>query len=644
MKKILGHILSTSLLLATVFPVWEASATDLETQNPVITSEEVTETSGENTPSQHKIKENSSMEQSYLTVLQRYLDKYGESSGFGTGVSCSFLLDLDGNGTEEMVLGYSTQANPSVFQLEVWEFLSGEAVLTFQHSETQYMELSPWYETNWRDVGKLYPYNGGWILYFAGGGGSESSYSSYDKVYSYQNHSYQLIESDKMTRRGSGDYFYYSGTVNGSSHVGETRSGALVTTAMPAWYSEFKRIQDTYFGGTAVDLFHMDESKVEFPVQSVKPRLSDAVTNSSAPTGEPEVVIPVESNAKTMQAQAFQGVIDGIVEKYGRSNGGTKGLAQVLFLDFTGDGVEELFVYYVTSVGSENIYGMNREFAHYVSEIWQIQGDVAVQIHNIPAEFSTVMAGGGTTALQNLVYLEDRWVISSLTASYQEFSYHTGWVTAYDNGAFVRKHSMEYHSGYEGEIITINGQTASESAYNQAEQEYYLKNAIEIYFWDDNSSFRWKIQDRSALLNNILLAPVGSDHYYGYPVLFDTALREEISSAMSLSGEILALYEVGDGFYYLILDVDGVQEGRLVEKTENNWGLTLTATENISYSAIEEAKTAQLSGETAPDHSLSPQQVEQNQDSAPNYGFVVMIVVGMGIFASGLVMMLKGKK
>lgn len=104
--------------------------------------------------------------QSYTAVLQHYVEKYGISTDGSVGVASSHYLDLDGDGKEELVLGYCTKADaPAKFNIEIWESSSGTATQTFLYTHEQNLSTT----ADWRDICSIYPYNNRWVFYFAGG-------------------------------------------------------------------------------------------------------------------------------------------------------------------------------------------------------------------------------------------------------------------------------------------------------------------------------------------------------------------------------------------------------------------------------------------------------------------------------------------
>lgn len=528
--------------------------------------------------------------QSYQAVLQHYVDKYGISSNGSVGVASSHYLDIDGDGKEELVLAYCTKADaPTELNIEIWESSSGTATRTFQYSHQQNIKTS----ADWRDICSLYPYNNRWIFYFAGGGGQDH-YESYDKVYSYENQVFTLLESDQLLKQTYDKYVYYTAELNGETYRGSGENATL-SSAIPEWYTGFQRIQNTYLSGTPIELFHTDKNSNTWYSSSCENTLNQLVADFPPSQTEAEVVIPTENNTSNLQlATSFKEISDTYATYYGISSGKDQGLVQSHLLDFTGDGQPELFVAYCSrSDFEQGVYYPNvKNYQQYITfhyEIWEMQNASAVKIHDYEYECQISQPDGwGFT--HYLVKKDGVWMI--YVDEYQATDYfHEGdSIIAYVDGRFQEILNLSHGGGYDSEDWTVNNQNATMETYENEHKNmgdtYFSSGKYEIFQF--GVGFDWQIGFCTSRLMELIGDGDASDHYYGLPVIFDDMLKNSIESTLDLGGTILALYQAKESTFYAIVDVNGVQQGRLIEKTgEDSYEILQTSSENLSLSSIE---------------------------------------------------------
>lgn len=543
--------------------------------------------------------------QSYLNILDQTKAKYGTSDGESEGLVASYFVDLNGDGQEELLLTYCT--TPATYGyatlvLEVWEYAGNKAMKTYSQTfKKSYGQPYSW-AYDWRDVGHLYRYGDAWVLYLAGGGGTDV-YNSYDKVYSYENHRFFLKASDSMTKNTNGDSSYFTGLVDEEFYSG---NGTSVAKAMPDWYSGFQGIQEEYLSGKSVELFYMDKNDATWTVNSCEAILQEKITD--AEPSLPAVVIPTaEKSPIIARAELFQGVIYDVMYEYGVSDGSKTGLAQSLLGDFTGDGIDELYLSYFSYWGKDENY---TEECTMELEVWQIQEGIPVKIfadNNHMERYSQADQG----VILSLVEKDGRWYF------YRKSNGGDGGsdsIFGYQNGNMEAIHVLEGGTGG----FWVNDQELSYDTfsvhYQQMRQDYNILERIQVYayrpFWDTISAL--------PTLAKLLAEPEASDHYYGYPVTFDESLRSEVEG-LALYGELLALYTLDEGLCYGILEENGSQLGCVMGEVAGSWELLHQGTALLSYEELQEQREANLmpvvSQEEATSGAGEESQVEGNSSS-----------------------------
>lgn len=470
---------------------------------------------------QHLTTDYGSLEYQYLQILQGYEDSYGRSDGSSMGLASARLLDLDGNGLEELVLTLATQVNPLALRTEVWEILDGKATRTFVHSQGQKF----YYTEDWRDRGSLYSYGDGWVFITSGGGGSDY-YTSYDRVFLYESGGFSQVDESYFMRYhpAEGEGYEFVAYVTGLPV--EKGQGDLVSQVLPSWYSGFQRIQSQYFSGAQVELFYIDKSTYGWVTDSVLGDLEVAVHHQGDWIPQGDVIIPQE-HSQLGRYEVYEGILLEVENSYGTSSGLDEGLAFSYLLDLTGDGAQELILGYCTKLsyfGRDDIY-LETDFANsngFTLEIWGYEGEEALLLWSRRLE--SQMAEDGESQVYSLdleagtLYLEN------------------------SQGLFA--FDLET-----GEFVETDGKPQDS-----------LVDLLSIVqgrrmFWDSHSS--------ALDLGALIALSSGSPHYYGYEVVYDSELVGKITTALDLSQQVLALYQVTEGMYFLILAEDG-QSGLLV--------------------------------------------------------------------------------
>lgn len=529
--------------------------------------------------------------QSYQDILNRVKAEYGISDGQSEGLVASYFVDLNGDGQEELLLTYCPVSGyyNAKMVLEVWEYAGNYAMKTYSQSYRRgYGQPYSW-DYDWRDVGHLYRYGDAWVLYLAGGGGTDR-YESYDKVYSYRNNSFLLTASDSMSKYTYNDITSFWGSANDNYYSGE---GTSVANAIPDWYSEFQAIQTEYLSGNSVELFYIDKNEYRWTVNSCESILQEKIT-SAVPIA-PQVVIPSQiTEPEALWVELYQGQIDSIRNQYGTSDGSSVGYVQSYIGDFTGNGIPELYLAYISRWdfprGSYSQAENQEQRFHY--ELWQCNGDTLESIFEREHYFGYMSPDSGGSTDTYVVEKDGRSYFYS-TGGFEGHTFNT--IETYQNGALETMIALG--SSYEEEYYVDNQKTTLSNylaTFEKMKTDYNLKDAIFLDDGDWTPSF--STVSALPMLANLLAVPEASDHYYGYPVAYGETVTTE------LSGALLALYQVEDSLYYGIVDANGKQEGRILTKYDSgNWALLHSATENLSYETITAEKLAYLSPETTSD-------------------------------------------
>lgn len=558
--------------------------------------------------------------QSYLQVMEQIVKEYGESDGSSEGLVASHLLDLNGDGQEELLLTYCTNHSKyktATIVLEVWEFAGNKAVNTFSQSyEKGYGVPYDSWNADWRDVGQLYPYKNTWVLYFAGGGGTHN-YNSYNEIHTYKHHSYLCQYSDSTSKyTSSKGTVTFHGSLNSHYYYGE---GSTVSKAIPEVYAGYKAMQEEYLSGTGIDLFYMDESGATWTKNSCESNLQERV-DSASPKIENVVIPSVEIDQERLWAEVYLNIIEGYMKEYGISDGNSKGYAQSFLGDFTGDGKPELFVSYASrwdfkhgEYFSDYQWGVSTQLCQvFHNELWTMEGNTPVKIfeESDSYEYSSPDGAG------NLRYIvEQNGICHFLTEFWVGGGGSGSAVESYKDGSFQE---IASYNEYYDEMFYIDGQETSKYNYlekiDQLDAEYGIKSKIFV------SSFpyaTWGETSALPTLANLLAVPEASDHYYGYPVVFDEEIHSNIQS-LDLNGTLLAVYQMEVGLYYVIVQRNEAQECHIVSDESGTWEILHSATENMSYQNLEDGKNKYISLSTEKNQESSSETEGSTNESDPN--------------------------
>ncbi len=503
---------------------------------------------------QHQTSDYGSMERQYLEILQGYVADYGISDGSSQGLASSRLLDLDGNGSLELVLTLCTQTSPLALRFEVWEMVKDKATCTFVHSQGQ----KYFYQEDWRDKGGLYSYGGNWIFATTGGGGT-AFFSSYDRIFAYENATFTLVDESYLMRVEGEERRDFVGYVTGQSV--QKASGEGVSSALPTWYLGYERIQAQYFQGNAIDLYFIDKSGFSWVTDSVLTDLEVSVYHQGDWIVQGDVVIPQEHNLFS-RYEAYEQQILMVEHRYGTSSGMDEGLAFSYLLDFTGDGQEDLLLGYCSKLEYFGRDAMELGFGvaknnSFTLEIWSFQEEKAVLLWQTTVESQMPAQDEGETLVYGLGVADGVWRILCQQGG-------ETLVLVYEDGEFVEEE--------DGGVVQV--------------ELLHLAGGSQL-FWNSNSC--------RPSLQLALTKYGGSDHYYGHSVVFDSTLKENIAQAMGLRSSILALYEVEEGLYFAIVPEESRQQGYVFAKDDHGVWLCL-AEGMLSAYELEEIRLS-LSGE-----------------------------------------------
>ncbi|MCD8117826.1 MAG: hypothetical protein LUE21_12110 [Oscillospiraceae bacterium] len=391
----------------------------------------------------------------YAEVVQEYEDTYGEGAciveyEYGSGNASYImngtylvqLLDFNGDGQEELLIGVCTDSATS--WVDVWAYEDGEVVKVYS-PELQAEE-------------SLYTYGSGYAYYNIAHGSDIGLYVEYT---SYNGKIY-LIQGF----RGSSEQYYYFEYIDGTFR----RVKTIEILEDDNWTPQIdgQTVTDEEWSS---ELALWNDGLVSYLVRGGGAEMGDTLLEITAKT---KAILGME--AEETDLAAYASVLQQYEETYGAggyqeyeyAGYGVTGTYFAQLLDFDGDGVEELLVGVYDKDNYSNITSVADGYRYPWVEIWALLDGNATKVYSPDmqcesAGTNNVFGGDISTYIAYTVY-DGRIYMLQGTRGYAPVLYYYGYI----DGEFQLVRSVDYCEA--DDYYSIDGVSVTQDEF-EAEQE-----------------------------------------------------------------------------------------------------------------------------------------------------------------------------
>lgn len=379
----------------------------------------------------------------------------------------------------------------------------------------------------------------------------------------------------------------------------------------------------------------------------------------------PVFTAPVSAEGKSTPippkiAKTYLNVLQAIVERYGictettTNETNNSGLAYADLIDFNGDGMDELYLYYI-------IYSPDYGQTKCIEEVWYFDGHGAENALSREHTSDDSHVGGPTSGSDlcrtsdRKTYLVEAGHYSTGAGNYG-YTLHEG-ITVYGfDGSRISQVSHLVETIGEGKPLRPDTWEIDDKVYYEYElndngkrskddfvvgnMEDYNDSDIEKFVPASVKDFKNKYSQRKELIQagsyiflNWALNDVegfmesleNTAPSYTYRNVTESLSREDIESIIKeslkhLDGEITAIYELKDGTYYVIFTLtDGNYGGAIVEASYSGGSTTYNVLDSSKTAMTQEGLDAYLSDLNARSNITVDYQVTADFENVSDY-------------------------
>lgn len=318
------------------------------------------------------------------------------------------------------------------------------------------------------------------------------------------------------------------------------------------------------------------------------------MSTSFATEAVPDIVIPSGETSAVLDevSESYLKIINSCIDEYGFDpsmdlNVSETGLATSKLIDFDNNGTPELYLLIVT--GAENLEGLPygnkiiREEIWVYSDgpflIWQNDNEHYPGGTAMRSNETSIISHGNTTLLMDydmlthnsgshveinlrsfrnissysqdnlsVNYISHAWMYDDFESDMVELTWQV------NEDIWVENHSRE------SEIM--DNITNPEYLLTYFSQDYDYQTVESLYMY--NNALYW---ENSHCIEQLESGETGTQDYFGFPAIFDneslySSIKKDLGT--EIGGEILLIFHVTDGLYYVVCEVSGKQYGCLV--------------------------------------------------------------------------------